>query len=297
MFFRRKQKENIRKKTWQGKNSKSYSMRAKKSTPARKKSFSRWIFQVLLMGFFGICAYILFFSSFMDIDTISVRGNLEIPSGEIVKQIEKSFGGKSFGYFPSKNYFFVSKKNIGNVLKSNFNRLEVRAIEKKFPNSITINVLERKAEIVWCSAGVCYLAAEDGLIYDGAAGSEEELKAANYVVVVDDRARMIDIGKTKRNPDYIQFVEAVDKMLRDDLEIPAAGSYHTPEIASGEISVETSEGWIIKLSSELSIEEEGKIIRTLFEKELNKEIRKNLDYLDLRVRNKAFYKMKQEEEN
>ncbi len=54
----------------------------------------------------------------------------------------------------------------------------------------------------------------------------------------------------------------------------------------------TGEGWILKISSEYSIDEAKKIIQTLFEKDLNEETRKNLDYLDLRVKGKVYYKTK-----
>ncbi len=50
-------------------------------------------------------------------------------------------------------------------------------------------------------------------------GTEEDLRAGNFLVVVDDSAIPVEIGKTKINPDYIGYIEAVNAMIRDDLKL------------------------------------------------------------------------------
>jgi len=47
-------------------------------------------------------------------------------------------------------------------------------------------------------------------------------------------------------------------MIRDDLKLDVAASYHTPGIASQEVSVVTNEGWTLKISSEYSVDEAKK---------------------------------------
>jgi hypothetical protein len=102
----------------------------------------------------------------------------------------------------------------------------------------------------------------------------------------------VEIGKTKIDPAYILYLESIDSLLKNDLKLVPIESYHTPGMASGEIGIRVAEGWILKISSETSPEETKKIIETIFEKELDGEQRKNLDYLDLRVKGKVYYKMK-----
>ena len=167
------------------------------------------MFWLLLVGFIGICGYLLFFSPFLEIDKISIEGNKDISSANITIAVEKYLNGKYFGYLPRNNFFLVSEKNISGEIQKYFNRLEVLSIEKKFPKTILINVIEHKAELVWCSAGVCYFVDSKGIAYGGAAGNEVDLRANNYLVVVDDSAIPVDIGKSKIDPAYIAYIEAI----------------------------------------------------------------------------------------
>ena len=290
-FFRKKTKNRIPQKSWQGRRTGAYASVPKKEKK-RERKFSRVLFWLLFLGFLGICGYILLFSPYLDVDSVSIEGNQDISKREIADNVAKSIEGKYFSFFPKKNFFFVNKKDINAALKSNFDQLEVASIEKKFPGTISIQVTERRPELVWCSGGVCYFVGKDGLAYGGAAGTDEKLRKKGFLTVIDDSAVPVDLGKTKISPDYIGFIEAADLMLRDGLKLDPAESFHTAGIASGEISVKNREGWTVKLGSEFSVEDAKKVMQTLFEKELNEEVRKNLDYLDLRIKNKIYYKIK-----
>ena len=290
-FFRKKTKNRIPQKSWQGRRTGAYASVPKKEKK-RERKFSRVLFWLLFLGFLGICGYILLFSPYLDVDSVFIEGNQDISKREIADNVAKSIEGKYFSFFPKKNFFFVNKKDINAALKSNFDQLEVASIEKKFPGTISIQVTERRPELVWCSGGVCYFVGKDGLAYGGAAGADEELRKKGFLMVIDDSAVPVDLGKTKISPDYIGFIEAADLMLRDGLKLDPAESFHTAGIASGEISVKNREGWTVKLGSEFSVEDAKKVMQTLFEKELNEEVRKNLDYLDLRIKNKIYYKIK-----
>jgi len=291
-IFFGKQKNKPVQKSWQRKSARKHPAGFDRREKKQRRKFSRFLFWLLLAGFFGICAYLAFLSPFLEIESVAVEGNQDISGAEIADKASQSLGGKYFGIAPKNNFFLVSKRSIFNAVRSNFDRLEVASVEKKFPKSILVKVVERKAELVWCGGGVCYFVASDGLAYGGAAGTEEELRARDFLVVVDDSAIPVEIGKTKIDSEYINYAEAINAMIRNDLGLGIAESYHTPGIASREISVKTGEGWILKTSMETSIEETKKIIQALFEKELNEEARKNLDYLDLRVKGKIYYKLK-----
>jgi len=291
-FFSKKQKTPIKEKTWQRKNPRMYSGVPKRDNHKKKNGFSHLLFWLLFLVFIGVSAYLLFFSPFMEIDSISSNGNQDIPSEEITLQAKKAIDGKYFGYFSKKNFFLVSKEAIDAALKSSFNRLEVASIEKKFPKAILIKVRERHPELVWCSGGVCYLIDKEGMAYSGATGTDEELRNQNFLTVIDENARPVEIGKTFIDIGYIDFLKKMSLILPDDLKLETEGSYYTPAMASREVIVKTKEGWLLKMNSAISPEENKKIIQTVFEKELPEDKRQSLDYLDLRVKNKVYFKMK-----
>ncbi len=242
----------------------------------------------------GVCVYVLFFSPFLEVDSISVEGNNSIGSEEIIGKVNEVLDGKYLGYFSRRNFFLLSKNRINQKLQNDFSRLEVSSIERKFPRVVLIRVRERQPEMAWCSGGVCYLVDRDGLVYAGANATDEELNKDRFLILIDDNARPVEIRKTVISPEFIQYLKQVDALLADDLKLEIDGNYHTPALSSQEVilKIREGDGWLLKLSQTVSPEDTKKIIQTVFDKELNEEKRKNLDYLDLRVKGKVYYKLK-----
>lgn len=237
----------------------------------------------------------MIFSPFIEISSISIEGNREISSIEIKNSLENLFSEKYFGVFPKGSFFLVNQKGISGAIRNVSNRLQVISVEKRFPASVKVKLNELKAEIAWCSGGVCYFVDKGGLVYAGSNMSEEDLCNSGFLVLVDDSAQPVDKGKKMIDSDFIQFLEDTAKLVIDDLGLQIAGSFHTPGESSSEASVPVAEGWILKISSEYPKNEAKKIIQTLFERDLNEETRKNLEYLDLTVKNKIYYKFRSEE--
>lgn len=236
----------------------------------------------------------LLFSPFLEIESVAVEGNRDIPSEEIIGKVNEVMSGKYYNCLSKRNFFLVSKSKINQKLKNDFNRLEISSIERKFPKALLVKVKERQPELAWCSSGVCYLADKDGFVYSGANAADEELNKSRFLIIVDDNARPVEIRKTVIEPGFIQYLKQIDAILVDDFQMEIDGSYHTPALSSREITAKIKEGdgWILKLSGAVSPEDTKKIIQTVFEKELNEEKRKSLEYLDLRVKNKVYYKLR-----
>jgi cell division septal protein FtsQ len=289
-LFRKKEKN----KNWKRKTPRMYSGVPRKEKREERSRFSRFLFWLLSLIFLGVCAYLLIFSPLLGIETVSVEGNQSISSEEIIIRVQEAISGNYYWYFPKNNFFLVNKQEIDSALRKNFNRLELAAIEKRFPKAVLVKVKERQPEMVWCSAGVCYLIDKEGLVYTGTGGTDEEMNSSNFLTVIDDNSRPVDIGKTTIGKDFIEYLKQMDALIANDLKLEIEEDYHTPALASQEIFVriKEGEGWTLKLSSGVSPDETKKIIQTLFDKELDGEKRKNLDYIDLRVKGKVYYKLK-----
>jgi hypothetical protein len=68
----------------------------------------------------------------------------------------------------------------------------------------------------------------------------------------------------------------------------------TPALSSQEIIAKIKEGdggWTLKLSSAILPEDTKKILETVFEKDLSGDKKSQLEYLDLRVKGKVYYKL------
>ncbi len=287
-FYKKKEKN----KSWKRGNPRMYSGVPRKTAEKRALTLARFFYWFLFAVFLGVSFYIFFLSSFLQIDAISVEGNESISAEDIKKSASEALQGNYLKYFSKSNYFLEKNDEVAKKLKNDFNRIGRIEIQKKFPKTMLITIDERQAELVWCSAGVCYLVDENGFVYSGANATDEELKNSGSLVVIDDNARQVEIEKTVIGKDFISYLKGLNYTLREELRLEPDGTYHTPALASGEVYFQTKEGWTLKLSDQVSPAETKKIIQTLFDKELDDQKRQDLDYLDLRIKGKVYFKMK-----
>jgi hypothetical protein len=287
-LFKKKEKN----KSWKGGNPRMYSGVPRKTAEKRALSLARFFYWLLFAVFLGVSLYIFFLSSFLQIDMISVEGNESISAEDIQKSASEALQGNYFKYFAKSNFLLEKNDAVARKLKNDFNRIGKIEIQKKFPKTMLIKIDERQAELVWCSSGVCYLVDENGFVYSGANATDEELNNSGSLVVIDDNARQVEIEKTVIGKDFVSYLKELNYILREELQLEPDGNYHTPALASGEVYFQTKEGWALKLSDQVTPAETKKIIQTLFEKELDTEKRKNLDYLDLTVKGKVYYKLR-----
>ena len=73
---------------------------------AISKAISRAIFYILLIGFVAVSAYVLFFSSYLQITSITISGTQELKSQDIRELIELSAQGNFFNFIPKNNFLF-----------------------------------------------------------------------------------------------------------------------------------------------------------------------------------------------
>ena len=94
--------------------------------------------------------------------------------------------------------------------------------------------------------------------------------------------------------EFIQYLKEIDAVLVNDLGLSIDGNYHTPALSSQEIivKIKEGEGWMLKISSLISRKTQKKFSKRFSRRSSPGRKEKNLDYLDLRVKGKVYYKMK-----
>jgi len=188
---------------------------------------------------------------------------------------------------------FFPKKRIENILTDKFKKIRTANAEKKFPDTISISIDERKALLVWCSGENCFLIDENGVAYNNADFNSPELAQNNLIKIDDTSAQNLAIGENVINSAYEQYALSIEDALRKtDFNVEG---YYTPSRVAEEIDVRTKQGTEIYLSTQFSLESAVRTLSIVLEKEIPKDQREKLAYIDLRSENKAFYKFKGEE--
>lgn len=262
------------------------------------ESFFLRIFTWLLVsGFVGVVGYILFFSPFMTIDDISIKGEENLKSEDVLAVVKESLAGKYLDVWQKNNFILASKSRIGNDLQGRFKRIENVEVIKSFPNKLSVAIKEVRASLIFCSGDPCWVIDEKGEVFARADFSSNEFGEQDLIVLRNSSARNIAREDILIEEDLMNFLIDTNRRLENELNILTEGEYSTPAMISGDLRVETSEGWKIFFNKNLGSKKTLEMLKAILEKNFDQDKRANLEYIDLRVNNKAYYKLKKTEES
>lgn len=272
--------------------------RQKISTREKKKEpsiFFKVAYLFILMIFVAVAIYVLIFSHFMRINNLNLEGTHELEYAAVYAGAKELLSGRYWNIFPKDNFLLVSRKGIRESLLEKFKKIRLVTVEKKFPDTVNIRIEERDALIIWCAGEKCYIIDEQGFAYMEADFEAAELKENNLVKLMDGGAQAVTIGEQILEEEYVKFIFHVRETFREDLHLDIEDEYATKYRISGEVEVRTKEGWAIYLNSRLPLEKSARTVKTFLENEIDEETRRQLEYLDLRIENKVYYKVKNTE--
>ena len=263
-----------------------------KSAKQKKISqiISRIIFYVLLLAFLGVTGYVLFFAPYLKISQINVSGNIELNSDEIKSLVENRQQGKLLKTIPQNNFLLIRTKSLENFLIGQFKKIKQVTVTKKFPDTLEINLQERKALLILCSGEKCFLIDEGGIAYLEADFNSPELVQNHLIKISDKSAGSVKIGDVVMNQAFIQYVSGLREELQT-LGLVVDADYWTPSLVSNEIDLKVTNGQELYFSTQFPLESAVKTLDIVLKKELSKVAQSEIAYIDLRTENKVFYKL------
>jgi cell division septal protein FtsQ len=286
----------------------------KNSHSAKKKSrrlLKLFIGAILLLILAGEVFYLIIFSGVYRINRISISGAKETKQDSLQKLSNEILSAMILGKIPKNNPLFLSTDQIRQAMLDNFPRIKSVSFKNDFKDHILfINVSEREPAAVWCrvlssqSAATssrsligqeaqinlptpenCFFIDSGGFIYSSA----PILSGGAVPTVYEENTGELSIGSNVSNPDTLQFILAAKK------ELAAVNLNLTDFIIKsqsvGDLEILTPEGWIIYLDFSHSASSQINALRRVLEDEI-KDSRSRLEYIDLRVPNRAYYKLK-----
>ena len=251
--------------------------------------FSRYAFLFLLaLVVAGGLAYYFFISDKFLIRQIKISG--------ASSSIEASVDGYVADILESKLLFFIKKnkttlfpeaeisKNITSVIP----KIKEADIRVMYPGIVEIGVVERTQHGIWCeyniSTPVCYFYDDDGIIYQTAPNS---VRGSLIVSLRDKREVSFELGDKAMEADIIEFTDELSEALRFAYEKP----FYISIESDTEIRAGFGSGWEAYFSTGNPVLESVENLILVIEEEINTRV-SELEYIDLRLGNKVFYKYK-----
>ncbi|MBI4359200.1 MAG: FtsQ-type POTRA domain-containing protein [Candidatus Nealsonbacteria bacterium] len=237
---------------------------------------------VLAVAALGAISWLAFFSPFLQITTVSVSGNEKITATEIQDlvwpQVEKSF---SLGV-KSRSLLLVNPASIRVRLLERFPSIDELTVKRILPQSLTIEIKERKATGLWCWETRCFALDKKGVIFEEAAENQ-----ASLVVKSKQPNGEIALGKKVIEEKTLAKILSVQQTLSQKAKIEARE--FTLFENDQRLNAQTSENWEAFFDLKGDVNWQLVELELVLEKELPTEKRVGLEYVDLRF-SKVYYK-------
>lgn len=245
----------------------------------------------LLLGV-GI-VYFLFFSEWLQISNVLVEGNKTIDKKLILDATEPYLHKKAFWFFPSNNFFFVPTGQIAKEILSDYKRIGDVKVSRGFPNSLAIRLQEKKAVLLFCSDQGCVWVDEEGVVYNKSSYAEAVGEGSDVVIVEDNSHGNYELGQLVTEPAYVDYANRLwhifpEKIGKELVHLSA------PLPSAQEIRANTKEGWMVFFDTTMDLDRSVALLQKVIEQELKDKEGGTIcvDYIDLRVVDRVFYKMK-----
>ena len=240
--------------------------------------------------FAGVVAF--FRIPYLQVDKIEISGNNLINSNDLIKKIKTNLEGKYFGLFPKANIFIIPKDKISAELPENFKRIKKISLDKKYFGAIAVKIDERNNAVLFCEKEDCAYADEKGFVFEKA----PYFSGAVFLKLVEQRNS--DSGENAKTIDeYLgtSFIAESEfkKILEFDGLINKIGGGVSEVVLKKENIYEfyMNEGWKIILNDKNEPQSAYLNLITALDANI-KDKRPKLDYIDLRLGNKIYFKYK-----
>ncbi len=211
---------------------------------------------------------------------LQALGKEELTSA-VWKQLEENF----IFVFPRRSIVVANTGAVAEELQRVFPRIKNISVRKIYPRALEILIEERKVFGIFCGKSQCAYIDTSGLAYEAAPDSTGSL-----ITKVRSDLDEIKIGSSTLAPSLMELMNFLREELRRTVNLEIIG-YEISQKTPREVRVETSEGFTVIFNRDDDFKNVFRVLKTILDEEI-REKRAQLEYIDVRFGNKAFYKLK-----
>ncbi len=258
----------------------------------RYKKLSRFLFWFITVVFLSVVIYILFFSSFLAITSVRISGEKYISENDITDQIKPIISGNVWKIINKNSLLLVRKSDIRKNILQKFRQIRSVSVQKKFPSELDVNVDERTPTMLFQGGNGWFILDENAIAYDTADPNSDKIKQYGLLSLTETEGKNVNLGDTVLSQNYLTYVAAIKEKMKDRTEIQIGNDFQTPSLISEDIRVKTQEGWGIYFNENIALDKEFEMLNAVLNNTIDKSQRPDLEYIDLRIDNKVYYKFR-----
>lgn len=230
-----------------------------------------------------LVVWALFLSPFFRVTQVSVTGLKTVPKDLVLEKVSQTVAGGSTLFLPRDSQWLYPAGQISSELKQAFPSFTKVKVSRHFLHGVTIAVVEQPVSLVWQSADQQYLVGENGVV------TGHLPPGYRAKLVITDTAKLpVSVGKQILSPSFIDFMQTVYEQLPGTVHTKVA----TVTVAETtlEATVVTAAGYSIFFDTTRSPEKQLGYLKEIVDQVTAQH--QALDYIDLRVDDRIFYKLK-----
>ena len=262
---------------------------AKYLAKKRKKVFLRLFFWLLaVLAVITGLVYLLFFSNFFYVKEVSIANQSFIPNQEIRRTIDDFLVQKKFFVSGFSNLIFVENDKIQSLIISNFPQAENVTVGKKYPHTVKVSLDGKMALGVWCFAAgdldKCFYFDKNGIAFETSTDSDGSL----LLRIEDEKSQFEKLGQAVTDKELLAFILSI----RPELEKVKIDIKKIIILADEDFRVDaqTTEGWKIYFSTKDDLKSQVNSLNVFLGQKISLEKRNQLQYIDVRIPNRVYYK-------
>jgi len=240
---------------------------------------------VLFLAIVALVFYVLFFCPEFFVKNILVSGNEKINSEQIKNLVAENMPRKIFSFgrwsLVSGSIFFADTKNMEKKALTGFPRIESLSILKKYPQTLEVQIKERRPVAVFCQ-NECFFIDGNGIIF----APLETPFLTGFIVRQTPEQKESYVGEQAVQKNIMQELAKIEKNLKDNFNINISEALISSPLR---LDVRTSENWQIyfDLNSDMNLQLVK--LNSLLKNEISQNAREKLEYIDLRFKDRAYY--------
>ena len=246
----------------------------------RQRRFLARVVTIVIAGLTGVVAlgWVVFFSGWFTIRDVSANGLLDSRKGQVLEIVQQQLGRRWLGLPIGNNIILFPSSHIESFLQASFPFIQTVNINKGFFHSLTIDVIERQPEGIWCFSDDCSYYDRNGILIAPAPRSSGFL----MLTVNDMRQNLVRVIDLK-------FLTAIQTILSGlDSQGIKVKSITIPVGTFTEFDVATANGYPIKFSIDSDLV--GQVHALEVYRKQHTDPNPPYQYLDLRFNGRVYYK-------
>ncbi len=263
-----------------------------KYPPKKGTNFSRILYWFFFLVFVGVAGYVFLFSGFLNISNREFSTTEKINSQKLSDQLNAWLGEKYLNLVPKNNLLLLNENYLNNLFTQKFGIVKKIKIIKQFPDRIKIIVEERNPLIVLENSQGRFILDDAGGTYPYDFFDSSGFDLTILPILKETDAERAFSFENNSGMDYLEFIFKVKDKLEKLLDIPVEKEMTVSKIISGDVFFKTQEGWQLYFNKSVTIDKEIEMLRIVLKEKIEEKKRPELEYIDLRINNKVYYKFK-----